>query len=168
MPKIFHLKQKLALASDNYKIKLNDEEIYQVKGNGFKLGTQASFETMDGTQLAALAQTNDTKLIPWKKFVVFKGGKEWGIAKQEDWGMLDKKEISIDLPGENDYKIVGDRMSWKFEITKGDEKVGEINKKWGVLDSYGISVEDGADEVDLLLCGILIDACYHDGEGQGS
>ena len=83
------------------------------------------------------------------------------MAKQDDWGGLDKKTISIDIPGENDYKISGDRMAWNFEITKGDTKVATIDKKWGVLDNYGIQVEDDADEVDMLLCCVLIDHVYH-------
>lgn len=68
--------------------------------------------------------------------------------------------------GENDYKIVGDRMAWKFEIFKGDEEVGKVNKKWGVADNYGVRVADGADEVDIILCGILIDHVYHDKDGK--
>ena len=166
MAKTFHLKQTFAIAADNYKIKLNGGDVYQVKGNGMKLGSQASFQTMDGTELAHLKQTNDTKLSPWKKFEWYKDGKLWAMAKQEDWGALDKKEISVDIPGENDYKITGDRMSWKFEVMKGDTLVATINKKWGVLDNYGVKVEEGADEVDCLLCGILIDHVYHDEDGK--
>ena len=164
--KEFHIKQSINLIHDNYKIKCDGEEVYQVKGDGFKFGSQASFQTMDGTELAALKQTNDTKLLPWKKFVWEKDGKPWAIAKQDDWGALDKKTISIDIPGENDYVVKGDRMSWHFEVFKGDEKVGEIDKKWGLTDCYGVKVVDGAEEVDILLCGILVDHVYHDGEDK--
>lgn len=165
--KEFHIKQKILAIGDHYKVKDSDgNAVYQVKGNALKLGSQASFQTMDGTELATLAQTNDTKLIPWKKFEWTKDGKMWALAKQDDWGALDKKSISIDIPGENDYKIVGDRMAWKFEIFKGDEEVGKVNKKWGVADNYGVRVADGADEVDIILCGILIDHVYHDKDGK--
>lgn len=162
MPKEFHIKEKLAWG-DNFIIKdASGTKCYQVIGNPMQFGSQSSFQTMDGTEIAALKQTNDTKLIPWKKFVWFKEGKPWAIAKQDDWGALDKKSISIDIPGENDYKITGDRMAWKFEILKGDVQVGEVNKKYGVMDNYGVKVLDDAMEVDVLLCGILIDATYHD------
>ncbi len=163
--KEFHIVQRVNLIADNFRIKLKDgTEVYECKGDASKLGSQASFRTMDGVELACLKQTNNTKMIPWKNFVWYKDGKEWAIAKQEDWGALDEKGISIDIPGENDYKVVGDRMSWNFEVFKGDEKVGEISKKWGVIDNYGVTVADGADEVDVLLCGILVDQVYHDGE----
>jgi len=32
---------------------------------------------------------------------------------------MGKKKISIDIPGENNYKIIGENMSWGFEILKG-------------------------------------------------
>ena len=163
MVKEFHIKEKIFTLGDNFTIRdMGGKVVYEVKGNAFKFGNQAAFLTPDGTELATLEQTNDTKLIPWKKFVVSKGGKEWATAKQDDWGMMDKKTISIDIPGENDYKIIGDRMSWAFDIMKGEEKVGQVNKQWGVVDNYGVRVEDGADEVDVLLCGILVDIVYHD------
>lgn len=165
--KEFHIVQKIKLVSDDFRIKSKEgDDVYKVKGNPTQFGSQSSFMTMDGEELASLKQTNATKATPWKNFVWEKDGKPWAMAKQDDWGALTKKEISIDIPGENDYKIVGDRMSWKFQIFKGDEKVGDINKEWGVVDKYGVKVADGADEVDVLLCGILIDQVYHDGEGK--
>jgi len=161
--KEFHIIQKLSLMADNFKIKSKGgADVYQVKGNGKKLGSQASFQTMDGTELAALKQTSRTALRPWKDFVIEKDGKVWARSKQEDWGSIDSKEICIDIPGENDYKITGDNMSWNFKVFKGAELVGRINKKWGFTDNYGVRVVDGADEVDILLCGIMIDHIYHD------
>ena len=79
---------------------------------------------------------------------------------------MDKKHISIDIPGENDYKITGDRYSWNFAVYKGDVLVGQINKNWGFRDNYGVKVFDDALEVDVLLCCILIDSVYHDSDGQ--
>jgi len=78
-------------------------------------------------------------------------------------GTIGKKKISIDISGENNYKIIGDNMSWAFETLKGDEKVGPTSKGWGIIDNYGVRIVDGASEVDILLCGILVDAVYHGG-----
>eukprot|EP00536_Pseudo-nitzschia_multiseries_P018424 jgi/Psemu1/315879/fgenesh1_kg.2512_\ len=162
MVKEFHLKQKFNLVADSFKITLNGEPCYVVKGQPLKLGSQASFQTMDGTELAFMKQTKKSIAIPWNSYELFKDGKLWATAKQQDWGLVDKKEISIDIPGDNNYKVKGDCVSWNFTIYQGDVKVGVINKKWGLTDSYGVRVEEGADEVDILMCGILIDATYHD------
>mmetsp|Transcript_5110 Transcript_5110/g.10733 ORF Transcript_5110/g.10733 Transcript_5110/m.10733 type:complete len:167 (+) Transcript_5110:176-676(+) len=164
--KQFDLKQDfLAIMADNYTIKCAGQTVYKVVGNGMKIGDQASFQTPDGKQLAYLAQSNNP-LAPKKQFECHKDGKLWATCKQEVWNPMAKKEISIDIPGENDYKVTGDRLAWNFEVFLGDKKVGAISKEWGVTDSYGIRVEDDADEVDVLLCGVLVDAMYHNKDGK--
>lgn len=171
--KEFHIKQKIFdLDSDNFKIKCDGVEVYQVKGGGSPHWNQSSFQTMDGKELAFLKQTNtidkDSKHVPWKSFEWIKDGKVWAYVHQKKsyWNFMEKKIISIDIPGENDYKITGDRMAWKFEVFKGDERVGDIDKKWGLIDHYGVRVAEGANEVDILLCGILVDHFFHNNEPQ--
>jgi len=164
--KEFNIKNKwLDIDSDNFKVRLDGVDVYQVKGNGFSsCGSQASFQTMDGNELAVLQQKKDTeKAVPWKIFEWMKDGKVWATATQSRsyWGTFDKKLISVDIPGENDYTITGDRLAMKFEIFIGGEKVGDIEKKWTLIDQYNVSVLDGADEVDVLMCGILINYVYH-------
>lgn len=168
--KEFNLKRKLFdLDSDNYKIKRDGVEVYQVKGNGFPDGTlngvQASFQTMGGKELAVLKETRegDKKVVPWKNFEWIKDGKVFAKAHQSRsyWGMFEKKLIEVDIPGENPYKITGDRMAFKFMVLKGDEIVGYIDRKWSLIETYCVRVVEGADEVDVLLCGILVSHVYH-------
>lgn len=165
----FHIKRKLFdLDSDTYKIKCDGVDVYQVKGNGFTAGAvngvEASFQTMDGEELAVLKEARGgDKAVPWKNFEWIKDGKVWAHARQSKsyWGFLEKKIIDVDIPGENDYKIAGDRLAHKFTVLKGDEICGYIDKRFGIIDHYRVRVTDGADEVDLLLCGILIQHVYH-------
>lgn len=165
--KEFTIKNKwLDIDSDNFNIKCDGVDVYQVKGNGFSpSGAHSSFQTMDGKELAYLQQSKDTakKNVPWKTFEWIKDGKVWAHAHQEKsyWGFFEKKLLAIDIPGENDYKLKGDRLAMKFEVFKGNDKVGQIEKKWAFVDTYHVSVEDGAEEVDVLLCGILINYIYH-------
>eukprot|EP00531_Pseudo-nitzschia_arenysensis_P013766 CAMPEP_0116133850 /NCGR_PEP_ID=MMETSP0329-20121206/10332_1 /TAXON_ID=697910 /ORGANISM="Pseudo-nitzschia arenysensis, Strain B593" /LENGTH=191 /DNA_ID=CAMNT_0003628521 /DNA_START=134 /DNA_END=709 /DNA_ORIENTATION=+ len=168
--KEFHIKRKLFdLDSDTYKIKCDGVEAYQVRGNGFPNGTlagiQASFQTMDGEELAVLkeARVGDKKVVPWKNFEWIKDGKVWAHARQSRsyWGMFEKKLIDVDIPGENDYKITGDRLANKFVVLKGNDIAGYIDKSFGFIEHYTVRVKEGADEVDVLLCGILISHVYH-------
>ena len=165
--KEFTIKNKwLDIDSDNFNIQHDGVDVYQVKGNGFNPGgSQASFQTMDGKELAFLQQERNPKKknVPWKTFEWIKDGKVWAHAHQEKsyWGFFEKKLLAIDIPGENDYKLTGDRLAMKFEVFKGSEKCGEIEKKWSLVDTYHVSVVDGADEIDMLLCGILINYIYH-------
>jgi len=160
----FQVKQVfLSLDFESYKIKSNGVNVYQVKGDGFGHGSTTSFQTMDGTELAALKQYNRQKPVPSKTFEWIKDGKVWATATQGQsyLGTFDKKLINVDIPGENDYRITGDRFAWKFDVFKGDVKVADIDKKWGIVDTYGVRVKDGANEVNILLCAILIDHVYH-------
>lgn len=172
--KEFHIKQTLFdPVADSYKIRCNGVDVYQVKGKGshFQLGSDASFQTMDGTELAYLKQTmaESGKKFPWKSFEWLKGEMVWATAHQAKssyWGVLDKKAISVDIPGENDYKITGDRFAWKFEVFEGNKKVADIDKKFAIGDHYGVRVYEGANEVNVLLCGILVDLVYHSSVSQ--
>lgn len=170
--KVFSIKNKwLDIDSDNFNVRLDGVDVYQVKGNGFNsCGAHASFQTMDGKELAVLQQKKETekKAVPWKSFEWIKEGKVWATANQSKsyWGFFDKKLISVDIPGENDYKLSGDRLAMKFEVFKGGEKVGDIEKKWTLIDQYNVSVLDGVNEVDVLLCGILINYVYHTHENN--
>jgi len=151
--KEFHVKQGLLSIADNFSIKTScGKDVYRVKGNAMHWGKQSSFQTMDGTELASLKETTKSKLNPYKTFEWFKNGELWAVAKEEDWGVVTKKEISVAIPGEKKFKVVGDRMSWHFQVvTEDGTKAGEIDKQWGITDNYGVRVEEGADEVDVLL-----------------
>lgn len=107
------------------------------------------------------------------------------MVRQQDWNLPgSKKTIYIDVPESGDNTtivITGDRMAWKFELalvkedvsTIGDTaatssctttietKIGDIDKKWGMMDNYGVRVACQADEVELLLCAIIIDQIFH-------
>lgn len=170
--KEFNMKQQwLDIDSDNFKIKCNGVDVYQVKGGGFSpYGSKASFQTMDGVELAFLQQErlSEKKEVPWKNFEWIKDGKVWAHARQSKsyWGFFDKKLVAVDIPGENDYKITGDRLAKKFEVFKGDEKVGDIEKKWSLVDNYNVRVVEGVDEVDVLLMGIIVNYIYHHDEAK--
>jgi len=61
--------------------------------------------------------------------------------------------MTLDIPGDNDYKITGDRLAWHFEITRTEtgKKAGEVHKKYGIRDNYTVKVEDGESDLDILL-----------------
>lgn len=109
----------LHLVSNNFVIKCDGNDAYQVKGRS-KTVRYPGFLPIHGRERNRMPKkTRDTKLSQRKKFVWFKDDKQWAFAAQENWGQLGKKKISIDIPGENNYKIIGENMSWEFEILKG-------------------------------------------------
>mmetsp|Transcript_13428 Transcript_13428/g.18766 ORF Transcript_13428/g.18766 Transcript_13428/m.18766 type:complete len:141 (+) Transcript_13428:281-703(+) len=133
-----------------------------VKGTGFTWGSQLTFYDASGKELAAIKQTEVATLYP--KYEVTKDGKPWAECKKENKLGASKKEMTLDIPGNNDYKITGDRLAWHLEITRTEtgKKAGEVHKKYGIRDNYTVKVEDGESDLDILLCAILIDQVYHD------
>lgn len=196
--KEFHVKQKFSMLADNFTIKSDPDEkkVYSVKGDKFKWGNQASFQLMDGTQIAYIKETKSSVLSMKKTYEIYKGevhdnAKPWAMVRQQNWNLLGiKKAIYIDVPDSGDNStivITGDRMAWKFELalvkedvstgsdgsnttttTTIETKIGDIDKKWGVLDNYGVRVECNADEVEILLCAIIVDQIFHSNEGDHS
>ena len=163
--KQFELRQDwLSGWSDNYHIKdETGKPVYRVRGNGLRMGTQASFQTMDKKELAYLRQSNPSLTLK-KRFDCMKDGKLWARAQQEEWNPLSKKEVTMDIPGDNDYAVTGDRLAHNFEIMLGGKKVATIDKQWAMTDCYRVRIledDSEADEVDILLLGILLDAMYH-------
>ena len=116
----------LHLVSNNFVIKCDGNDAYQEKGRS-KTVRYPGFLPIHGRERNRMPKkTRDTKLSQRKKFVWFKDDKQWAFAAQENWGQLGKKKISIDIPGENNYKIIGENMSWEFEILKDDDQVAAV------------------------------------------
>jgi len=170
--KEFQVKQVLfSMHQHTFSIHRDGQQVYQIKGDHF--GRSSSFQTMDGTELASLIQTEETIRKPWKDFEwrTQDGEHLWAIAKQDErtyFSAVDKKSISIDVVGDEEenyltepYKITGDRIGRKFEIFTGGVKIGTIHKKLGLRNNYSIRVLNDANEVNVLLCGIITQHIYH-------
>merc|ERR1712161_144442 len=93
-----------------------------------------------------------------KTYEIYKGAatngddenaKPWAMVRQQDWNLPgSKKTIYIDVPESGDTTTI-------------ETKIGDIDKKWGMMDNYGVRVACQADEVELLLCAIIIDQIFH-------
>merc|ERR1712078_466379 len=79
--------------------------------------------------------------------------------------------MGLDIPGDNDYKIKGDKFAHGFEIhrTQTGKLAATVAKVPGDIlrDAYKVSVEDGEDVVACILCFALIDGIYHNGDDSG-
>jgi len=194
--KEFHLKQKFNLLADNFTIKSvpGDKKAYVVKGDKFKWGNQCSFQLLDGTQIAYIKETKKSVISLAKTYEIYKGetvdgndSKPWAMVRQQDWNIIGrKKTVYIDVPDSGDNAtivITGDGMAWNFEMalvredvtavgdnttstTTVESKIGDVDKKWGLIDNYGVRVAPNADEVEVLICAIIIDQIFHSNEEQ--
>ncbi len=68
-----------------------------------------------------------------------------------------REKYIIDVPGTNDYEIVGDVVGHEYTIRRGSQEVARISKKFfGATDSYGVEV-NGGDAFLMLSAVVVID-----------
>jgi len=169
MPTLFHVQQGWHLLKANYWIKDTDgNDVYNVKGTNFTWGIQNTLYDKEGTELASIKQTKVMTLHP--KFEVIRDGKKWAECSKENMIGFKEKEALLNIPGDNNYMIKGDKFAVGFEIhrTETGKLAATVNKEVGVRDHYAVSVEDGEDIVACIICFALIDGIYHsidNGEG---
>lgn len=162
MPTNFTIIQGWHMLKANYWIK--DEsgtDLYQVEGTKFTWGIQNTLKDKTGNEIAQIKQTKVVTLYP--EYEIWRDGKKWAECKKENKIGFGEKEALMNIPGDNDYKIKGDKFATGFEIWRTETKklAATVAKKVGVRDSYSVSVEDGEDVVACILCFALIDGIYH-------
>lgn len=167
MPTLFNIEQGWHAVKANYWIKdLQGNNLYRVEGSNFTWGMQNTLYDKDNKELAKIKQSDVLTLYP--KYEVFRDGKKWADCTKENCFGFSKKEALLDIPGDNNYKIRGDRVAQGFTITRTEDGhlVAKLKKESGLRDCYSASVEDGEDIVACILIFALIDGMYQSDKGE--
>lgn len=129
-----------------------------VDGRAFSWGSKLSFQSMDGTELAFIAQKLLT-LMP--KFEIHRNGRLFAeIVKEFSWF---GKEFAMDVPGPNDYSIKGSFWDYDYEFIRRGRVVAQVSRaRWSWTHCYGVETADGEDDVSILSAAIVIDQVLHD------
>jgi len=169
MPTEYHVQQGWHLLKSNYWIKNEaGEDVYNVEGTNFTWGMQITLKNKEGKELACIRQTKVITFYP--KYEVFRDGKMWATCTKENFIGFGQKKALLDIPGDNNYKIKGNKYAAAFEIirTETGNLAGTVKKKSGDIlrDRYAVSIADGEDEIALILIFCLIDGIYHSVDGD--
>jgi uncharacterized protein YxjI len=161
---IYQVKQKGFKFNDQFQITKDGHAVYQCKSERLSWGDKLSFTNMDGVELLYIKQTKVVTMKP--TYEIHKNGAMWAELSTEK--VCGSKELTLDIPGPNDYKVEGDLWAWKWSIhrTTTGALAGSIDKKWGFTDSYGVKVEEGEDPLALLAICICIDQIFHDDDNK--
>lgn len=71
-----------------------------------------------------------------------------------------RDQFVIDVPGVNDYQVIGDYVGNEYTIRRGSVDVARVSKRFfGATDSYGVEMQGG--DVVLLLCAVVVIDMVH-------
>lgn len=156
----FLMKQKFWCLGDDFKIRdEHGKDCYQVDGRAFSFGDKLSFQDMAGNEVAFIRQ----RLLSW--------GPSYDIERPSIPSISVKKEhftfftckFGIDGPGADDYEASGNFLDHEYEIRGRNGLAASVSKRWfSFTDTYGVSIEEGVDEIMMLATAVVIDLVCHD------
>jgi uncharacterized protein YxjI len=66
--------------------------------------------------------------------------------------------FTIDIPGPDDLSMTGDLFEHEYTITRGDQVVATVSKRWlSLTDTYGVDIAAGEDDVLILTSVLALD-----------
>jgi uncharacterized protein YxjI len=116
---------------------------------------------MSGSELAFIRQ----KLFSWgPTYEVYRGGLLHAVVKKELFTFFNCR-FTVDVPGPDDVEAAGDFMHHEYAFTRHGKSVATVSKQWFTLvDTYGVDIPDGEDDVLILASTVVIDLVCHDGK----
>ncbi len=151
----YQLRRKLFSIGEDFWIQ-NDrgEQVYKVDGKVLRI--RETFELQDAGG-AALAVIQAKLLAIQPTMNIERGGQVWATVKKALFTLF-RQHYSIHVEGGPVLEAQGDILNHEYEISDGGQVVATISKRWfTVLETYGIAIAPGQDEVLLLAAAVCID-----------
>lgn len=130
------------------------QDVLFVDGAALSIGRRLVIKDMKGHELVTIQQRL-IALTP--SFEIYrKDGPSATISKKLISPFVDR--LKVDLPGWDDIEVVGDLFDHEYNFRRGGREIAHVSKKWLTLvDSYGVDIAPGQDDVLLLASAVVID-----------
>jgi uncharacterized protein YxjI len=155
------MKQKIWTLGNQFVIKDDtDTPVFYVKGKVFSIGDKLSFRDSSGKELVYISQ----KVFSFRpRYKIYRENVPFAtIVKKLT---LFKPKYIIDIPGPDDYKVIGDFWNYEYTITRNGREIAYISKKlFSWSDTYGIAIVRGEDDILILAAAVVIDLVSHQDE----
>lgn len=158
------MKQKLFSWGDDFTIKDDaGRDVYFVDGKGFSLGSQLSFQDMQGNELAFIKQ----KLLSWgPTYEIARNGEIVAVVKKELFSFIHHR-FTVDVPGPDDLEAEGSFTDHEYTFQRGGSVVATVSMRWfSWTDTYGVEIADDEDPVLILASAVVIDQACHPDDGK--
>ncbi|HSP08903.1 MAG TPA: LURP-one-related family protein [Candidatus Dormibacteraeota bacterium] len=151
----YQLRRKLFSIGEDFWIE-NDrgEQVYKVDGKVLRIRETFELQDAGGTALAVI----QAKLLAIQPTMnIERSGQVWATVKKALFTLF-RQHYSIHVHNGAVLEAQGDILNHEYEITDGGQVIATISKRWfTVLETYGIAIAPGQDEVLLLSAAVCID-----------
>ena len=152
------IRQKVFSLGDSFNIK--DEagnDIFIVRSQLLSFGQKLRIFDLLDNELCYIEQKL-FKFMP--EYDIYVGGELIANVKKK-FALL---KHDFDITGvATQYYIEGDFLAHEFNIIKGDQRIAQVSKAFFTFtDTYGVDVDNSADQVGTLALAIVIDMVCHD------
>ncbi|HKV86755.1 MAG TPA: LURP-one-related family protein [Candidatus Dormibacteraeota bacterium] len=152
---IFQLRRQMFSIGEDFWIQ-NDrgENVYRVDGKVLRIRETFVLEDPNGSELATI----EAKLIAIRPtMTIERGGRRWATVKKAFFNIL-RQHFTIEVDDGRVFEAQGDILNHEYEITAGGQVVATISKRWfTILETYGIAIAQGQDEVLMLCSAVCVD-----------
>ncbi len=146
--KIFGIGGDLTITDDHRR------EAYFVDGKLISLGRRLEIKDPSRHDVLAVIQQRVIALMPTFE-IQLPGGQKVTIGKRIS---LITDRLKIDVPGPGDLEVYGDIFHHEYTISRQGREIARVSKRWvSLVDSYGVDIEEGEDDLLILCCAVVID-----------
>ena len=134
-------------------------DVFLVEGAAFSFGRQLTFRDAAGNELAFIRQ----KLLSWgPTYEIYRGGELSAVVKKELFSFF-RHVFTVDVAGPDDLVASGDFWELEYTFSRGERTVATVSRQWlSLVDTYGVDIADGEDDVLILASAVVIDMVRSD------
>lgn len=156
----FKMKEKLFSFGDDFWIEdEHGRKAYKIDGKVLRIADTLDFEDARGQKLVRM----HGKVITIRGTIRLERPGHPDANVKKDLINIVRDHLTLNIQGEPDIDIRGNFLDHEYEFRRGRDKIAEVSKKWFRLrDTYGVEIEQGADEVLILAATVAVDQLCHD------
>jgi len=136
---------------------ITDEQgqpVYHVDGKVLTLHDTLIVRDLAGTEVARV-QRQLVALRP--TYHITRQGQEVAEVRKKLFSPFVDR-FTIDIPGPDDLSMTGDLFEHEYTITRGDQVVATVSKRWlSLTDTYGVDIAPGEDDLLILTSVLALD-----------
>ena len=154
----YTISQKLLAVGDDFSVKdESGKEVYYIDGKLFSFFGKKLVVLNARKAEIAVIKRKPFALTP--TFSIKRDGAVSAVVKKRRFSYQHK--FVIDVPGTQDYEIIGDVVGHEYTIRRGRDHVARVSKRFfGATDNYEVDIAQG-DTVILLSSVVILDLVLH-------